>query len=116
MLTRFLTQFFRFLNPPTRIKRYEILLPLYYNDGSLIEPDKFDETAEELCERFGGVTQDTVRATGTWKYGGTRYRDNLLRLRIATNDPSAVAFLQKFKSRWKERFKTNRHLDHGSRH
>jgi len=29
---------------------------------------------EELCDRFGGITQDTVRITVTWKYGGTRYR------------------------------------------
>jgi hypothetical protein len=77
---------------------------LNYNDGSLIEPEKFDQTAEELCERFGGVTQDTVRITGTWKYGGTRYRDELLRLRIDTNDPTAAAFLQGHKERWKERF------------
>jgi hypothetical protein len=38
---------------------------LTYNDGTLIEPEKFDDTAEELCDRFGGVTQDTVRITGS---------------------------------------------------
>ena len=57
MLGRFLTWFFRSRSRPARIKRYEILLPLNYNDGSLIEPEKFDETAEELCERFGGETE-----------------------------------------------------------
>jgi hypothetical protein len=50
---------------------------LNYNAGADIEADKFDQTAEELCERFGGITQDTVRVAGTWKYGGTRYRDTL---------------------------------------
>ena len=65
---------------------------------------KFDQTAEELCDRFGGVTQDTVRITGTWKYGGTRYRDDLLRIRIDTTDPTANAFLQAEKEVWKERF------------
>jgi hypothetical protein len=77
---------------------------LNYNDGTLIEPEKFDQTAEELCERFGGVTQDTVRITGTWKYGGTRYRDDLLRIRIDTTDPTANVFLQAEKQIWKERF------------
>jgi len=77
---------------------------LTYNDGTLIEPEKFDQTAEELCDRFGGVTQDTVRITGTWKYGGTRYRDDLLRIRIDTTDPTANAFLQAEKEIWKERF------------
>jgi hypothetical protein len=77
---------------------------LNYNDGTLIEPEKFDQTAEELCDRFGGVTQDTIRITGTWKYGGTRYRDDLLRLRIDSNDPTANAFLQAQKEIWKKRF------------
>jgi hypothetical protein len=77
---------------------------LTYNDGTLIEAAKFDETAEELAEHFGGVTQDTVRITGTWKYGGTRFRDDLLRMRIDTTDATATAFFQAQKAIWKERF------------
>jgi hypothetical protein len=104
MISKFLIRFFPFLRRPARTKRFEILLPLNYNDGTLIEPEKFDLTAEELCDRFGGVTQDTVRITGTWKYGGTRYRDYLLRMRIYTTDLTANAFLQAEKEIWKERF------------
>jgi hypothetical protein len=70
----------------------------------LIEPEKFDQTADELCDRFGGVTEDTVRITGTWKYGGTRYRDELLRMRVDSNDPSAQAFFENNKEAWKQRF------------
>jgi len=88
-----------------RIKRYEILLPLNYNDGTLVEPAKFDQTAEELCERFGGITEDTLRITGTWKYGGTRYRDELLRIRIDSDDPQTTAFLREHKETWKKRFR-----------
>jgi hypothetical protein len=65
---------------------------------------EFDQTAEELCDRFGEVTEDTVRVSGTWKYGGTRYRDELPRMRVDTNDPAANAFLQTQKKVWKERF------------
>jgi hypothetical protein len=104
MIITFLTRFFRFLSRPARTKRFEILLPLNYNDGRLIEPETFDQTAEELCDRFGGVTQDTVRITGTWKYGGTRYRDELLRMRVDTNDPTADVFFQTRKEIWKKRF------------
>lgn len=67
MISRFLIWLFPFLSRPARTKRFEILLPLNYNDGTLIEPEKFDQTAEDLCDRFGAVTQDTVRITGTWK-------------------------------------------------
>jgi hypothetical protein len=38
---------------------------LTYNDGTPIEAENFDQTADELCDRFGGVTQDTVRITGS---------------------------------------------------
>jgi len=104
MTITLLTRFFPFLSRPARTKRFEILLPLNYNDGRLIEPEKFDQTAEELCDRFGGVTEDTVRITGTWKYGGTRYRDDFLRMRVDTNDQTANAFFQTQKEVWKKRF------------
>lgn len=104
MNIRFITRFFRFRSRAVRTKRFEILLPLNYNDGRDVEPEVFDLTANELCDRFGGATLDTIRITGTWKYGGTRYRDNLLRIRIDTNDPDAEAFFKEHKERLKERF------------
>lgn len=76
-----------------------------YNDGAVIEAEKFDQTAEELSGRFGGVTEDAIRVTGTWKYGGTRYRDQLLRMRIDTNDPAAADFFRAMKEVWKDRFR-----------
>jgi hypothetical protein len=78
---------------------------LNYNDGTLIEAEKFEQTAAELSDRFGGLTQDAVRVTGTWKCGGTRYRDQLLRIRIDTDDPKARAFLRDIKGVLKERFR-----------
>src|SRR6266446_8705326 len=104
MNINFITRFFRFLSRPARTKRFEILLPLNYNDGSLIEPEKFDQRAGELCDRFGGITQDMVQITGTWKYGGARYRDRLLRIRLDTRDSQARTFLKNAKEVWKERF------------
>ena len=71
----------------------------------MIEAEKFDQTAEELSDRFGGVTEDTVRVTGTWKYGGTRYRDQLLRMRVDSNDPAAAEFFRARKEVWKDRFR-----------
>ena len=104
MSITFLTRLLRFLSRPDRTKRFEILLPLNYNDGTLIEAEKFDQTAEELSDRFGGITQDTVRITGAWKYGSARYRDDLLRIRIDTNDPQARVFFRAQKDVWKARF------------
>jgi hypothetical protein len=100
----FITRWFPFLIRPPRTKRFEILLPLTYNDGTEIQAEKFDQTAEELCERFGGISEDTVPVIGTWKYGGTRYRDTLFRIRVDTTDRAALAFFKAHKDIWKERF------------
>src|SRR6266567_2422581 len=104
MSIRFIMGFFRSRSRVVRTKRYEILLPLNYNDGTEVEPEKFDQTAEELSDQFGGVTQDTVRITGTWKYGGARYRDELLRIRIDSNDPKTGDYLRTYKQLLMERF------------
>jgi len=39
-------------------ERYEILLPLKYNDGTPVEPEKFQQTRRELVERFGALTME----------------------------------------------------------
>ncbi len=96
------------------MKRFEILLPLNYNDGSQIEPEKLEQTNDELRERFGAITQDTVVAVGSWKYGGTRYEDRLVRIRIDTDDVTATDSFRQYKEGWKERFSANRHLDYRS--
>jgi hypothetical protein len=103
MTIRFITRFFRFLSRTVRITRFEILLPLPYNDGATIEREKIAQTVDELSDHFGGTTQDLLRATGTWKYGGTRFRDELLRMRIDSDDPAAVAFLRNYKETLKQR-------------
>lgn len=39
-------------------ERYEILLPLKYNDGSSVEPEKFQQTRRELVQKFGALTME----------------------------------------------------------
>jgi hypothetical protein len=104
MIIRLLTRLFPFLNPRRRTLRFEILLPLRYNDGTLIEQEKFDQTAAELSDRFGGVAQDSVRVMGTWTHGGKEYRDQLLRMRVDTDESSARAYFQSVREVWKQRF------------
>ena len=86
------------------MKRFEILLPWDYNDGTQVEPEKFDQTAEELSDHFGAITQDTTGIMGSWKYGAARYRDRLLRIRVDTDDSEAIAFLKAYKETLKVRF------------
>ncbi len=60
-----------------RLKRYEILLPLLYNDSSKVEKEKFLTTSEELVERFGATTTDSTRIVGRWIYQNQLYEDNM---------------------------------------
>jgi hypothetical protein len=54
---------------PRVVRRYEIYLPLFYNDGTSIEPEKFDQVERELVEQFGGVTtvQRQFPLRGVWR-------------------------------------------------
>src|SRR5262245_8004094 len=66
--------------------RYEILLPLFYNDGRLIEAEKFLATDDELVQLFGATSTDQVTVRGKWKYESTLYSDQLVRVRVDVED------------------------------
>jgi hypothetical protein len=78
---------------------------LTFNDGTAIASGLIDQTATEIGDRFGGVSQDTVRVIGQWTYLGIRYQDELIRLRIDTDDAAARTYLKAQKEVWKERFR-----------
>ncbi len=85
--------------------RYEILLPLRYNDGRLIEEGKHDQTNLELVERFSATTADTIIALGSWKYKGVLYEDRLLRLIVdVPGSHAADGFFRQYKETLKARF------------
>ena len=41
--------------------RFEILLPLFYNDGRPIEPEKFVTTDDELVRHFSATATETLK-------------------------------------------------------
>ena len=61
--------------------RFEILLPLFYNDGRPIEPEKFLATDDEIVQAFGATSTDQVTVRGKWKYQSIVYSDQLIRVR-----------------------------------
>lgn len=85
--------------------RYEVLLPLYHNDGRPIEPERFLQTDDELVEQFGGATTYNVTVQGKWIYESVKYSDQLRRIVVdADNTPEHRAFIIQFKKVLKERF------------
>jgi hypothetical protein len=85
--------------------RFEILLPLFYNDGRAIEPQKFLITDEELIQQFGAISTDTVVVRGRWTYQSTVYSDQLVRVRMDVDDlPDKWEGVRKTKENLKLRF------------
>jgi hypothetical protein len=68
--------------------RFEILLPLFYNDGRAVEDRKFVETDDELVALFGATSTDAVAVRGHWLYQSTIYEDRLIRVRLDVEDTS----------------------------
>jgi len=73
-------------------------VPLCYNDGTSVEPRKFQEIQNRLLERFGGVTFFPQPNTGLWQMAGITYRDEIVIYRVlASNAADARLFLSQFK-------------------
>jgi hypothetical protein len=66
--------------------RFEILLPLFHNDGRPVEREKFLQPDDELVDRFGATSTDTVTVRGRWAYESTVYQDQLIRVRLDLDD------------------------------
>ncbi len=87
-------------------RRYEILLPIRYNDGSEVEPRQFWETAKELVERFGALTCSREPVRGIWTHQGRSFEDDNVRLYVDVEDtPENAAFFASYKSKLKRRFR-----------
>lgn len=85
--------------------RFEILLPLFYNDGRRIEPEKFVQTDDELVQRFDATSTDAVVVRGRWLYQSTMYHDQLVRVRIDADDtPENWQAMREVKDGMKTRF------------
>src|SRR5713101_1998053 len=104
MNINFITRFFRCLSRTDPIQRFEFLLPLKHNDGTLIDPALLNQTSRELSDYFEGLSQDLVRVQGIWKFAGSLYKDELIRFRVDTRDPQVRAYFKSHKEIWKTRF------------
>ena len=87
------------------MRRYEIYLPLKYNDGKEIESEKIKQIREDLIGKFGAITVSSRSSPyqGTWKYGGVEYIDDIIKIEVVTSgDKITKKFLKDFKERIKK--------------
>src|SRR4051794_13876164 len=86
----------------SRWRRFEVLLPLQFNDGRDVPGELLADAVLEIVEQFGAASHETQRIEGHWQQGRTIYRDNLVRLVIDVPDtPKNRRWMRSFKQRWK---------------
>jgi hypothetical protein len=84
------------------VKEYDLFIPLYYNDGSPIEPQVFDEIQQRLLDEFGGATFFPQPNEGVWRSAGVTYRDEIVIYRVlASRTRPARRFLARLKEELK---------------
>ena len=87
-------------------RRYEILLPLRFNDGQPVSDALISETLTELESHFGAVLWETQAVRGRWRHEEEVYSDDLMRVIIDVEDlVEHRQFFGEFKERLKLRFR-----------
>ena len=87
-------------------RRYEIILPTRYNDGSAVEQEKFLLTNRELSVQFGAASFLPETLQGTWIHQGHWFEEANVRLFSDVEDTAEnAAFFARFKEILKGRFR-----------
>ncbi len=88
----------------SRWRRFEVLLPLQFNDGREVPSEWLAEAVLEIVDHFGAVSYETQKVEGHWRQGGVVYRDNLVKLVVDVQDSTPnQEWMKAFKDRWRLR-------------
>src|SRR6266581_9094029 len=85
-------------------RRFEVLLPLQFNNGQPVPAEWLAEAVLEIVDHFGAASYETQKVEGHWRHGGVLIRDNLVKLVI--DAPDLVRnrhWMKEYKERWRER-------------
>jgi len=88
----------------SKSRRYEVLLPVRFNDGRDIPEELLGEVVNEIAAQFGAVSFYKQAIEGHWQHAGTTYRDDLACVVVDVADTvKNRKWMRAFKARWKER-------------
>ena len=57
----------------SRWRRYEVLLPVQFNDGRAVPSEWLAEAVLEIVDHFGAASYETQEVEGHWRHGGVLY-------------------------------------------
>lgn len=87
-----------------KLRRFEILLPLQFNDGRDIPDDLLADAVLEVVERFDAASYEPQKVEGHWRHHGVLYRDNLAKIIIdVPDDEASREWMREYKARWKDK-------------
>jgi hypothetical protein len=87
-----------------KFRRFEVLLPLQFNDGRDVRPEWIAEAVLEIVQQFGAASYETQKVEGHWRHGGVLYRDTLVKIVVDVKDaPACRQWFKDYKKRWKNR-------------
>ena len=71
----------------SKSRRYEVLLPMRFNDGRDVPEEMLGEAVNEIVEQFGAVSFYKEAVEGKrWRHEETLYRDDLALLVVDVPD------------------------------
>src|SRR5437868_11507047 len=90
---------------PSNWRRFEVLLPLRFNDGREVPADWLAEAVLEIVEEFGAASYETQKVEGHWRHSGILYKDDLVKVVVDVPDTKGnLLWIKGFKERWRNRF------------
>jgi hypothetical protein len=88
----------------SKSRRYEVLLPVRYNDGRDVPDELLAEAVNEIVAEFSAVIFRKDAVEGRWQHDEEMYRDDLAC--IVVDVPDTITnrkWMKAFKARWKKR-------------
>jgi hypothetical protein len=87
------------------LRRFEILLPLRFNDGQPVPDELVGQTLLEIRQQFGAISAESQVIRGHWHHQGEVFRDELMRVFVDVADTEGNrAFFVAYKEQLKTRF------------
>jgi hypothetical protein len=85
-------------------RRFEVLLPLKFNDGRAVPAEWLAGGVLEIVGHFGAASYETQKVEGHWRHGSVLYRDDLVKVVVDVPDSAKNRrWMRQFKARWRSR-------------
>lgn len=86
-----------------RWRRYEVLLPVTFNDGKPVPRKWFGNALLEIVDRFGAASFQPHPIGGIWRHQGVVYPYRSKKIIVDVPDTTdSRRWMREYKKRWKE--------------